>query len=102
VVACPASLADADDPFLADILWLKGDRIAVVEVSRQVDHSELERAERRAATLRSAGVPALAIVIGRDWATEEAERAARERSIEWRVGEDVSSGYLELRRSPGA
>lgn len=85
---------------LADLLWLKGGRIAVVEVSRQVDRSDVERAERRGAALHSSGLSAVAVVIGRDWASEEAEQAARERTIEWRVGAEASEGYLEFRRCP--
>lgn len=100
--ASPAGLAEAANPLLADILWLKGERIAVVEVSRQVDRSDVDRADRRAESLRSAGLPALAVAIGRDWASEEAERAAHERNIEWRVAEDASAGYLEFRRAPAA
>lgn len=95
-------LEDADNPLLADILWHKGERIAVAEVSRQVDLSAIDRAVRRAATLQSVGLPAFAIVIGRDWASEEAERAAHARAVEWRVGDDVSTGYRELRRAPAA
>jgi hypothetical protein len=100
--ASPAGLDEDDDPFLTDLLWVKDDRIAVVEISRRIDHEDMERAERRAAVLRSGGLEAVGMVIGRDWASEEAERAARARPIEWRVGEDQSAGYLELRRMAAA
>lgn len=102
VAAAHAELGDTEDPFLADLLWLKGDRIAVVEVSRQVDVNDMDRANRRAGTLRSGGLPALAVVIGRDWASEEAERAVWNRGVEWRVGENASAGYQEFRREPAA
>jgi hypothetical protein len=97
-----AALTEPDDPFLADLLWQKGGRIAVVEVSRQVDRSDVERAARRAATLRAAGLDALPVVIGRDWTSDQAEAAARERFVEWRVAEEASQGYLDFRREPAA
>src|SRR5207248_7257746 len=75
VMARP-DLDEADDPFLADLLWLKGERIAMVEISRRIDRDDMDRARRRAETLRAAGLPALAVVIGRDWVSEEDERAA--------------------------
>lgn len=74
----------------------------MVEVSRGIDDSDMDRARRRAETLRSAGLPALAVVIGRDWAAEEAERATYNSGVEWRVDEDTSEGYREFRRAPAA
>src|SRR5205814_440307 len=53
-----------NDPFLADLVWWKGEQTAVVEVSLQVDRQDVYRAERRAATLRQSGAQALAFVIG--------------------------------------
>jgi hypothetical protein len=89
-------LRDLDDPLLADTQWLKGDRIAVVEVSRQIDRTDVERARRRAAVFRRGGLDAFGMVIGRDWASEDTEAAVREDGVEWRVGEDASPGYLEF------
>lgn len=96
----PGGIPDLEDPFLADLIWLKGDRTAVVEISRQVDDSDVNRAERRAATLSDAGIPAVGIVIGRDWAAEEIQRLAGRLKIEWRVAEGCSGGFEELRRMP--
>ncbi len=53
-----------DDPFLADLVWWKGEQMAMVEVSVQVDRQDVGRAERRAATLRRSGAPVMALVIG--------------------------------------
>lgn len=102
LVARPEVLNELDDPLLADLLWRKGERVAVVEVSMQVDRADVDRADRRAATLRAAGIPAFGMVIGRDWTSDDAEDAARARSIEWRIGEDTSPGYLDFRRERAA
>src|SRR5438067_156152 len=80
-------LTQAADRFLADLLWLKGERIAVVGISRRIDQDDMDRARRRAETLRAAGLPAVAVVIGRDWVSEEDERAVWTTGVEWRVGE---------------
>ena len=64
-----------EDPFLADLLWWKGEQVAVVEVSVQVDGEDVARAGRRADTLRQAGAQALAVVIGEAWAPEAREQA---------------------------
>jgi len=95
-------LPEQDDPFLADLLWLKGERVAVVEISRQVDQWDIELARRRAATLRDGGLDVMPVVIGRDWASDAGEFLAQERAVEWRVAESGSAGYLEFRRSAGS
>lgn len=102
LMAAEPGLEPGHDPFLADVLWLKGDRIAVAEVSMAVDRYDVERAELRAATLRRAGLDALPVVIGRGWATEDVESVARMSGVEWRVGADSSPGYLAYRRMPAA
>lgn len=91
---------EQNDPFLADLIWLKGERFVVVEISYQVDRDDLERADRRAATLRMLGMPATGVVLGTAWCSEEAERAAFNHEVEWRVGSHSSKGYRELRRAP--
>lgn len=56
---------DADaDPTLADILWWKGERVFVGEVSAQADVRDVIRTIRRAETLRRAGVNATPFALG--------------------------------------
>jgi len=91
--------ADAD-PFLADLVWWKGEQIAVVEASLQVNGEDIRRAAQRAATLRQAGMTALAVVIGEDWVTWEAQQRAQASQVEWQVGAELSEGFLAFRRLP--
>jgi hypothetical protein len=88
-----------EDPFLADLLWWKKEQTAVVEISVQVNGDDVVRAARRAATLRRAGAPALAVVVGDDWALSDARERALARQVEWKVGSDLSEGFLAFRRS---
>ena len=88
------------DPFLADLLWWKGEQVAVVEISLQVDGYDVLRAGKRAETLRRAGAQVLAVVIGRGWASVEARVEALTRQVEWKVGADLSEGFLTFRRVP--
>jgi hypothetical protein len=88
-----------EDPFLADLLWWKGEQVAVVEVSVQVDGEDVARAGRRADILRQVGAQALAVVIGEAWAQEAREQALA-RQVEWKVGPDLSAGLLAFRRAP--
>ena len=81
-----------EDPTLADIIWWKGDRVAVVE--------DVRRASRRAMTLRSAGIDAFGVVIGEDWASLEAREMAKEEGVEWIVGGIPSKGMISFRRLP--
>jgi hypothetical protein len=93
-------MLDAEnDPFLADLVWWKGEQMAVAEVSVQVDRQDVSRAERRAATLRRSGASVMALVIGEQWATPEAREQAQARQVEWKVGADLSEGFLAFRRS---
>lgn len=89
-----------DDPFLADLVWWKGEQIAVVDVSQQVNGYDIFRAAKRAATLRRVGAQALAVVIGRDWAATDARFEAKLHDVEWKVGSDLSDGFLAFRRTP--
>jgi hypothetical protein len=86
------------DPFLADLLWWKGERLAVVEVSLQVDGDDVNRVTQRTNTLRRGGIQAIAIVIGEDWATLDTQERARALKVDWKVGDDLSSGFLAFRR----
>jgi hypothetical protein len=87
-----------EDPFLADLVWWKGDQIAVVEVSNHVNGYDVSRAAKRAETLRRAGAQALAVVIGRQWASFESRYEAGEHRVEWKVGSDLSDGFINFRR----
>ena len=95
-------LEPEEDPFLADLFWWKGEQLAVVEISLQVNGQDVARAARRVATLRQAGAQALAVVIGEDWATPDSRDRALARQVEWKVGADLSEGFLAFRRTPSA
>ena len=92
-------LKPEQNPFLADLIWWKGERVAVVEVSAQVNGYDVYRAINRAETLRRAGVPAFPVVIGKDWASEESRYQAAIERVEWKVGSDLSDGFLNFRRA---
>jgi hypothetical protein len=85
-------------PFLADLIWWKGEQVAIVEVSLQIDRQDVSRAERRANTLKRSGMQAIAVVIGEQWATPEAREQAQVRQVEWKVDADLSEGFLSFRR----
>jgi hypothetical protein len=95
-------LEPEDDPFLADLLWWKGEQLAVVEISIQVNGQDVVRAARWAETLRQVGTQAFAVVIGDDWATPESHDRARAQQVEWKVGSNLSEGFLAFRRTPSA
>jgi hypothetical protein len=52
------------DPQDADLVWWKGRKVAVVEISLKVNGDDVERARLRADTLRQAGLDAIPFVIG--------------------------------------
>jgi hypothetical protein len=89
--------ADAD-PTLADLLWWKGDRVAVVEIAVQVNGEDVRRAVQRAKTLQQGGAQAMAMVIGENWATPDTRERARTLGIDWKVSSDLSEGFLGFRR----
>jgi hypothetical protein len=93
-------VAAEENPFLADLFWWKGDRVAVVEISTQVNGYDILRAAKRAAFLQQAGVQALAVVIGKEWARQDYQFDAKARQVEWKVGSDISEGFLNFRRTP--
>jgi len=88
--ALEASLTadELSDAILADVLIRGGVRdhkpatevVLVVEVSFVLDLSDVERARRRCALLRRAGLPAIAVVAG-ERATDTARVAAEEASV---------------------
>jgi hypothetical protein len=95
-------LEPEEDPFLADLLWWKGEQLGVVEISLQVNGQDVARAAERAATLRQAGAQAVAVVIGDAWATPDSRDRALARHVEWKVGSDLSEGFVALRRTSTA
>ena len=88
------------DPSLSDLLWRKGDRLAVVEISRVVDDHDVDRAVRRAQTLQQAGLDAFPMVIGGAWADDIALGHAETMRLAWHVGNSVSEPYIAFRRLP--
>ncbi|MBI3970600.1 MAG: hypothetical protein HY332_04875 [Chloroflexi bacterium] len=99
--ALDAGYPDDADPALADLLWWKGEQLAVVEASMMVvDDQDVYRAQRRAETLRRAGIRAIPVVVGEAWADDETRRLARERGVEWKVGDDLSPGLIDFQRVP--
>ena len=92
------TLADEEDPFLADIIWWKNDHFIVAEVSHRLDNRDVIRAARRSETLRRAGLQATAVVIGEDWVAPDTRRSAQARTVEWKVDDEFSEGLLAFRR----
>ncbi len=89
---------EQDDPSLADLIWWKGDRVMVTEISLKVDAQDVQRAAARARTLRRVGINATPTVIGREWATPDTQALAQQEGVEWMVGGGLSQGFLEFRR----
>jgi len=57
-----------------------------VKVSTSVDRSDVERARRRAAALRTAGYKAVAVVAGHDRTADAADRAAEAQVVVFQNG----------------
>ncbi len=91
-------ISDENDPTLADLIWWKGDRVLVVEVSLRVDRYDVWRARQRAETLRAAGVNATPLVVGQSWANPEAALFAQEQGVESLAEDNYSEGLIEFRR----
>ncbi len=90
---------EESDPFLSDLVWWKDEQVAVVEISLQVDGYDVIRANRRAQTLRNAGIQAIAVVIGREWANPDAYDAAIRYRVEWLIGSEMSEGFRRFREA---
>jgi hypothetical protein len=90
----------SEDPLLADLIWWKGEKVLVVEVSLKVDDGDIERARLRAETLREVGVDTTPVVIGEEWAAPEVQARAQQEQVEWMVGSGLSQGFLQFRRLP--
>lgn len=91
-------LESDEDPTLCDLIWWKGERIAVVEVSLKVNGEDVRRALKRSKTLRSVGVDGFPVVIGEDWTSIEVREYARENGVEWIVNGVLSKGVIAFRR----
>ncbi len=91
---------ESRDPFLADLIWWKGDHYAVVEISLVVDEHDVQRAHNRAQTLRHCGLDAIPVVIGDEWNDDEALGLANVLRLAWKVGDDLSERYIAFRRLP--
>jgi hypothetical protein len=63
-----------------------------------VNGTGVARASARAATLARAGAHALPVVVGDLWATLDTPRHAEDARVAWKVGADLSPGFLALRR----
>lgn len=91
-------MEDEVNPALADLIWWKGEEVAIVDVSLKVNGRDVQRARARADTLRRAGVNVRPIVIGNEWAHPDSRRLAEQEQVEWKVGNDLSPGYIEFRK----
>jgi predicted nucleic-acid-binding protein len=88
------------NPFRADIIWWKGDRVMVVEVGIKVSRDDVNRAAARAELLRRAGVNATPAVIGEEWGLPDVQALAQQEGVEWFVGDGLSQGFPEFRKLP--
>jgi BMFP domain-containing protein YqiC len=93
------TIEEADSPLVADLVWWRGDRYCVVEISVKVDDYDISRAKACAETLKLAGVEVMPVVIGSAWAYDDARAEALKAGVEWRVGKEYSQGLIEYRRS---
>lgn len=93
------TIEEADSPLVADLVWWRGNRYCVVEISVKVDDHDISRAKARAETLKLAGVEVMPVVIGSAWAYDDARDEALKAGVEWRVGKEYSQGLIEYRRS---
>ena len=89
-----------EDPSLADIIWWKGTKVLIGEVSYRVDRHDVLRILQRAQTLRQVGVDAIPFVAGTGWATPEAEFLAQELGVEWMIDSTPSAGLIAFRQLP--
>jgi BMFP domain-containing protein YqiC len=93
------TIEEADSPLVADLVWWRGNRYCVVEISVKVDDYDISRAKARAETLKLAGVEVMPVVIGSAWAYDDARAEALKAGVEWRVGKEYSQGLIKYRRS---
>jgi hypothetical protein len=86
------------DPFEADLIWWKGNRVAVAEISIKVDKDDVYRAKRRAEALGKTGLETMPVVIGSEWAHPETEQLAKREGVAWRVGNKFSESLIAYRQ----
>ncbi|GIV08385.1 MAG: hypothetical protein KatS3mg019_0476 [Fimbriimonadales bacterium] len=90
--------AEEDSPFSLDLVWWKGERFAVAEISLKVNGSDVRRAKRRAEVLRKAGVDVLPVVIGSQWAHPQTPSIAQREGVAWRISNQYSPELIEFHR----
>jgi hypothetical protein len=88
----------ASDPLEADLVWWKGDRVALAEISVKVDRNDVRRAKLRAETLRRAGLTVTSVVIGSQWAHRQTPKIAQREGVESVVKGVYSQGVIDFRR----
>jgi len=93
-------LQPAEDPSLADIIWWKGDKVLIGEVSLKIDRHDVWRVLRWTQLLREAGVDVTPFVAGAEWATPEAQEMAEAYGVEWLMDSTPSEGLIAFRRLP--
>jgi hypothetical protein len=88
----------ASDPLEADLIWWKGERVALAEISVKVDRNDVRRAKLRAETLRRAGLTVTPVVIGSQWAHRQTPKIAQREGVESVVKGVYSQGVIDFRR----
>jgi hypothetical protein len=88
----------ASDPLEADLIWWKGERVALAEISVKVDRHDVRRAKQRAETLRRAGLTVTPVVIGAQWAHRQTPKIAQREGVESVVKGVYSQGVIDFRR----
>jgi hypothetical protein len=88
----------ASDPLEADLIWWKGERVALAEISVKVDRHDVRRAKQRAETLRRAGLAVTPVVIGSQWAHRQTPKIAQREGVESVVKGVYSQGVIDFRR----
>jgi hypothetical protein len=88
----------ASDPLEADLIWWKGERVALAEISVKVDRNDVRRAKLRAETLRRAGLTVTSVVIGSQWAHRQTPKIAQREGVESVVKGVYSQGVIDFRR----
>jgi hypothetical protein len=88
----------ASDPLEADLIWWKGERVALAEISVKVDRHDVRRAKQRAETLHRAGLTVTPVVIGSQWAHRQTPKIAQREGVESVVKGVYSQGVIDFRR----
>lgn len=88
---------EESDIYAADLIWWKDGHVVVGEISTKVVRLDVLRAKRRAQLLSQAGVNAIPVVIGNDWAMRETYELALSEGVEWVVGGAYSEKAMAFR-----